>query len=218
MDRFLRGHEGGDSGRSPKGPVVAPSVRLAERRHVRPAVPERLSVNRRDSDARARCLGLPGTLMGKLVQELGELLTGNDPLRAVLRELLQRGANLLADGGVHCHVMGKLMKRRGDLLLLCGDLLRLAGLLSKTLLSKTLLAHQARWIALSERTLAELAESGIAEAGVAEARGAELGSNALHAAVAAHSGRPEHGGCQRLSEIRTVVSVRHDVLHWLSSE
>jgi hypothetical protein len=205
MDRYLRGHEGGDDpGRSPKGPVEAPSVRLAER----------LSVNRCDSDARARRLGLPGALMGKLVQELGELLTGNDPLRAVLRELLQRGANLLADGGVHCHMMGKLMERRGDLLLLCGDLLRLAELLSKTLLPRQV----ARWIeagavALPERTLAELAESGIAEAGVAELR-----SNALHASVAAHSGRAEDRGRQRLSEIRSVVSVRHEILHWPSSE
>jgi hypothetical protein len=201
-------------------------VWLAKRRQVGLAVAERLSVDRRGPDAahdaaRARCLGLPGALLGELVQELGKLLTRHDLLAAVLGKLLKRGADLLADGGVRRHVVGKLMERCGDLLLLCGELLRLAELLAKTLLAHevargieagAVALPELAWseLAWSELALSELAEGRIAKAGVAELRG-----NSLHASVAAHSGRPEHGRRQRLSEVRSIVSVRHDILHKL---
>jgi len=56
--------------------------------------------------------------MCELVQYLGELLTRHDLVGAVLRQLLKRGADLMADGGVRRHVVGKLVQGRRDLLLL----------------------------------------------------------------------------------------------------
>jgi hypothetical protein len=140
-------------------------------------------------------VSLPGTLLSELVQQLGELLAGNDSLDAVLSELLKRGADLLADRRMSRYMVGKLMQRCGDLLLLLrllllrGNLLWLAQLLAKDLLA-------------------------------AKAEAADLWVRSLQGPIAAHrcSGCPEEGGLQRLSEKRGVVSVRHDILHWLSSD
>jgi hypothetical protein len=200
---------------------------LAKRRRLGPAVSKRLAIGRLHAEAaRASRLGVPGTLMCELVQYLGKLLTRHDLVGAVLRQLLKRGADLLTDGGMRRHVVGKLVQGRRDLLLLLGgDLLGLAELLAETLLAETVLAEarlaaeaacriEAGAVALAQRTLSGLTEGRIAEDGVAD-----LGSNSLQASIAAHrAGWPEDGGCQRLSEIRSVVSVRHEILHWLSSE
>jgi hypothetical protein len=151
-------------------------------------------------------VGLPGALVGELVQELGELLTRNDALNAVLRELLKRRADLLADRRMCRHMVGKLMQGRGNLLLLlCGDLLGLAQLVAESLLAAD-------------------AKPDIAEVWITNPEAADLATDlrarSLQASITAHhcSGCPEEGGCQRLSEKRGVVSVRHDILHWPSSD
>jgi hypothetical protein len=160
----------------------------------------------------ARRLGLPGALLGKLAQQLGELLPGHDALIALLGQLLKRGADLMADRGVRRHVMGELMQRRSDLLLLLrGDLLGVSELLAAELLAVALLA---------EALLAAKARARVAEVWVAKAKAADLRARALQPSIAAHpcAGRPEERGRQSLSEIRGIVSVRHDILHWPSSD
>jgi hypothetical protein len=156
-------------------------------------------------------LGLPGALMGELAQHSGDLLAEHG-----LRRSVSRG------------VMGKLVERAGDLLLvLRGELLRCRERLAETLLLQALIAVALPLVAiarlnrvaagpsaialarLSERALSELALSQLALSKLAEACVAELGAEPLGSSVAAHhSGRPEDRGRQRLSEIRRMVSVR----------
>jgi hypothetical protein len=143
-------------------------------------------------------------------------------------ELAEHSGDLLAEHGlrrgVSRGVMGKLVERAGDLLLvLRGELLRCHERLAETLLLQALIAVALPLVTvtrlnrvaagpgaaialarLSEWTLSELALSKLTDACVAE-----LGAEPLGSSVAAHhSGRPEDRGRQRLSEIRRMVSVR----------
>ena len=147
-------------------------------------------------------------------------------------ELAEHSGDLLAEHGlrrgVSSGVMGKLVERAGDLLLvLRGELLRCRERLAETLLLQALIAVALPLVAvtrlsrvaagpgavialarLSERALSELALSELALSKLAEACVAELGAEPLGSSVAHHSGRPEDRGRQRLSEIRRMVSVR----------
>src|ERR1700730_17156872 len=157
-------------------------------------------------------LCLPGALMGERAEHSGDLLAEHGLHR-----------------GVMSGVMGQLVERAGDLLLvLRGELLRCRERLAETLLLQALIAVALPLVAvtrlsrvaagpgatialarLSERALSELALSELALSKLAEARVAELGAEPLGSSVAAHhSGRPEDRGRQRLSEIRRMVSVR----------
>jgi hypothetical protein len=181
---------------------------LAKRRSVALAVTKRLAIGRLRAEAtmavlRGR-LSLPGALMCELVEHSGGLLTEHG---------LRRG------------LMGKLVECSGDLLLLmCGELLRRRERLAKarlqaliavtwplvavTRLNRDTAGHDAT-IALARQSLSELALSELALSELAEAWVAELGAEPLGASIAAHhSGRPENRGRQRLSEIRSMVSVR----------
>jgi hypothetical protein len=145
-------------------------------------------------------------MLGELTQKLGELLSLSHALVAVLGKLLKVGADLLADRRVGRHMVSELMQGRGNLLLLLrDDLLWLAQLLAE-LVAKDLLAAKA--------------DPRIDQARAAEPQAADLGTGSLQGSVAGYrcTGCPEEGGCQRLSEIRSIVSVRHDILHWLSSD
>jgi len=145
--------------------------------------------------------------MRQLVQELRELLSRAHLRGAILRELLKCRADLLADGGVGRHLVGELMQRGRDLLLLGGDLMRLPELLAEALLAGGI--HAA--IAQSELTLAELtlAELALAKARIAEAGITEVLTDSWVRTIAAHhSSRPEDGGRQGLSEEWCVVSIR----------
>jgi len=181
---------------------------LAKRRSVALAVTKRLAIDRLRAEAtmavlRGR-LSLPGALMCELVEHSGGLLTEHG---------LRRG------------LMGKLVECSGDLLLLlCGELLRCRERLAKTRLQALIAvtwplvavtrlkrdtAGHGATIALARQSLSELALSELALSELAEAWVAELGAEPLGASIAAHhSGRPENRGRQRLSEIRSVVSVR----------
>jgi hypothetical protein len=149
-------------------------------------------------------------------------------------DLVEHSGDLLAEHRLRRGLMGKLVERGGDLVLLCGVLLRcrerlaearLQALIAVTwplvtvarlnrdaagrgtaiaLARQTLSELALSELALSELALSELALSGLAEAWVAELRAEPLGSSI----AAHHSGRPENRGRQRLSEIRSMVSVR----------
>jgi len=186
---------------------------LAKRHSVALAVTKGLAIDRLRAEAtmavlRGR-LSLPGALMCELVEHSGGLLTEHG---------LRRG------------LMGKLVECSGDLLLLCGELLRCRERLAKTRLQALIAvtrplvavtrlnrdtAGHGATMALARQSLSELALPELAEAWVAE-----LGAEPLGSSIAAHhSGRPENRGRQRLSEIRSVVSVRQYVLlHWTFSE
>ncbi|MBV8410035.1 MAG: hypothetical protein JOY64_20575 [Alphaproteobacteria bacterium] len=123
----------------------------------------------------------------------------------------------MADRGVRRHVMGELVQRCSDLLLLLrGDLLWLAELLAKALLAKALLAKAH----LAKALLAAKAQARVAEVRATKAKAADLCAGALQPSIAAHActGRPEERGRQSLTEKRGIVSVRHDILHWPSSD
>jgi hypothetical protein len=144
-------------------------------------------------------------------------------------DLVEHSGDLLAEHRLRRGLMGKLVERGGDLVLLCGVLLRCRERLAEARLQALIavtwplvtvarlnrdaagqgtaiaLARQTlSELALSELALSELALSGLAEAWVAELRAEPLGSSI----AAHHSGRPENRGRQRLSEIRSMVSVR----------
>lgn len=210
---------------SPQGAINPPRLAIGL------ADTERLTVDRLGPEAAAvACLGGPSALMRKLVEHLGKLLARHHLGAGVLRELLERGDDLLADRATSCDIVGEVMQRCGDLLLLLsGDLLRLTELLAETLLAREA-AHEGQVgaVALTELALTELmtlselmalSESELAQAWVAQAGIAELRADSLGSSVAAHhSGCPERRGHKRLSEVRGVVSVRHEILHLLSSE
>jgi hypothetical protein len=143
-------------------------------------------------------MSLPSALLCEMAQQLGELLPGSDSLDAVLGKLLKRGADLLADCRVSRHMMSKLMQR-------CRDLLLLLRLL---LLRRKLVG------------LAELLAKNLLTAEAAQAEAAELWIRSLQSSIATHrrSTCPEEGGRQSLSEKRGIVSVRHHILHWPSSD
>ncbi len=107
------------------------------------------------------------------------------------------------------------MQRGGDLLLLRGDLVRLAELLAETLLAREVQAAVAEPVlalaewALAEVSLPELSLPELTEARVAETGIAELLTDSLMRAIGAHHSSPsEHRGRQGLREERCVVSVR----------
>jgi len=139
-------------------------------------------------------------------------------------DLVEHSGDLLAEHRLRRGLMGKLVERGGDLVLLCGVLLRCRERLAEARLQALIAvtwplvtvarlnrdaAGQGTAIALARQTLSELALSELALSGLAEAWVAELRAEPLGSSIAAHhSGRPENRGRQRLSEIRSMVSVR----------
>jgi len=108
---------------------------------------------------------------------------------------MQRGTDLLAEHGLCRGLMGKLVERGGDLLLLR---LLLGGKWLTKWLTKRL--ANARLQAMVDLALSELAEAWIADGIAGDSLGYPIATH--------HSGRAEAGGRQCLSEIRSIISVR----------